>query len=102
MLVLISLHLHLRMLTKSLLAVVTSHRPKSVPEHGTLLHLLPIMQHEAVLHRTFDFVTSAGDELFVVGGDGILEGCLVATDALKAVEEVRTIADAVVEALTTI
>jgi hypothetical protein len=90
------------MLTESLFAIMARHRFESIPKHGTLLNLLPIMQHMPVLNGALDLLASPGNDFFVVCGDGLCQGCLVGANALKDIKEMGNVADAVVETLTAV
>lgn len=39
------------------------HRAKALGKHRALFHLLPVMQHDAVLNRAFDFLGTARNQL---------------------------------------
>ena len=47
------------------------HWLESTAEHGALLDLVPIVEHEPVLHRAADFLLPARDHLLLVCIDGL-------------------------------
>jgi hypothetical protein len=87
------------MLTECFFTIMTRHRPEPSLEYWTLLHLLPIMQHESILQRTLDLLSATGNYFFVVRRNGLFKGFFIRTNTLHGVKEVRNVADAVVEAL---
>ena len=60
------------------------------------------MQHGSVLEGALDFLTTAGHDLLVVGGDGVLQGRLSGANLSDSLDKVVDVADAVVEALATV
>lgn len=101
-LVFLSLPLNLGMLAESLLPIMTGHRSESVSKYRTFLNLLPVMQHETVLQRALDLLASARNNFLVVRCDGMFQGYFVGAHALKGVDEVGDVANAVIEALTAV
>ena len=78
------------------------HGLEAAAKDGALLDLVPVVQQEAVFDGAADLFLAARDHLRLVRGDGLGEQGVAVADALQALQQVRDVADAVVEALAAI
>jgi len=78
------------------------HRAEPAIKHGRLLHLLPIVQHDAVLDAAAHFFCAARNQLGLVGCEGRGPGACAAVRERDLRAEGGDVGDAVVEALAAI
>lgn len=79
-----------------ILLIMTRHGAKPIRKNRTPLYQLPIVQHVSVLHRAFDFLLSARNDLRVVCGDGLVEAGLALANTMDRVNQVGDVADTVI------
>ena len=102
LLLILTLLLRLGMLTDLRALVMTIHGAESSRENGTLLDLLPVVQHVSILKGALHLLASAGNDLGVIRCNDLFECGLAGFGTLDAVEKLTGVANAVVQALPTV
>lgn len=82
-----------------LVCIVTLHWTEARGEDGALLHLLPVMEHYAVLERAFHLLRTTRNKLFFVVGKSGLPMFFALDSLFDLGHQIENVGNTMVEAL---